>query len=245
MIPPHVLDDLDALSGRARSYLQRVANRVEVPPPGALRVRLDGQAPEAVVHRMAEFQSRWGGLVLPPLRRQDEGLRVFAVSGPWFRPSRGWVFDAGHAAPGPAGGLDAVAGYELDEAGELGMEFSELGWVAFHGSVEGWVEAVALTESVRRAVAGGELAEAGLLHGESGWVRRVLDEVLPGLRPLPEVRGRADDWLSDGDPGSVVLVDARGGAERALRGRAYTRARVYAPPERAAGIRDSFGSRAE
>jgi hypothetical protein len=51
--------------------------------------------PTAVVERMAAFEARWGGLLLPPAPRYEGGPKVLQSDLPEISPDGRWSFEAG------------------------------------------------------------------------------------------------------------------------------------------------------
>lgn len=132
--------------------------------------------PAEVIGRMAAFEDRWGGLLLPPALRYSGGPKFFQSDVPEPAPDGGWWFEAGdQRAAVPYGFLIGAN----DEFGISGRT-----WVPLHASVEGWIESVAL-EHVARHWAPTITTIVGT----------AVDDIdLTGMEPVPEVAGLADTW---------------------------------------------------
>lgn len=191
-----LFDDVpDGLTLRARSFVRGHGVRADIRRAEHHRQRwLERGVPAAVVDRMAAFEERWGGLVLPPASRYEGGPKYFATDIPEGSAAEGWSFEAGvqrSAVP---------YGFRIGPSGEFGIS-TDL-WVPLHADVEGWVEALALTRHASR------------------WARQITtvtgddvdDVVLDGFEPVREVRGLADTWWR----GTDSLVAVYTGEARAL-----------------------------
>ncbi|MEU8080115.1 hypothetical protein AB0B31_32260 [Catellatospora citrea] len=167
------------LTRRARAYLAAHAVRREVWTPEQHRRHWhrSGRPDDAIEH-LAAYQSRWGGLELPPTPEYEGGPRVLDADGLAVADAPGPRFEAGKPRQSVA------YAFMVDGAGSFGI-VAEGAWVPLHGSVEGWVEAAAL-----RHLADGLPAEVRMAAGAriDGLPERY------GLRPLPEVAGVADGW---------------------------------------------------
>jgi len=177
----------------AASFLRIHAVRVERLPVEQYRARwLNLGIPAGVIDRAAEFQARWGGLVLPPAPCYEGGPRALSVDTPEGSPEKGWWFWAGDQR------CSVPFSFLIGPGGEFGIR--GLRWVPLHASVEGWIESVALA------------------YHASRWARRVtrlsgaaVDDLdLGGLEPVPLGAGMADNWWRG--PESLVAV-YRGGAD--------------------------------
>ncbi|MGW6525277.1 hypothetical protein [Streptomyces sp. NPDC054962] len=147
---------------------------------------LERDIPAAVIDRMAAYQQRWGGLVLPPAPQYDGGPRYFHPDVPECSPSGGWSFEAGDQR-------SAVPySFMIGPADEFGIHAHQ--WTPLHATVEGWVESLALT------------------HHASMWAKQITrvtgDDVdsiaLDAYEPVREVKGLADTWWRGAD--SLVAV---------------------------------------
>jgi hypothetical protein len=184
------------LTSRARSFVSVHAVQVDVLDVEQYRsVWLESGIPAAEVDRVAEFQSRWGGIVLPPAPVYDGGPRYFEADTPDSSPARtadgstvtGWWFEAGTQR------CAVPYGFVIGPAGEFGIATGG-NWAPLHASVEGWVESLALA------------------HHAAMWAKQVTrvtgaavnDLDLDGFEPVAEVRGLADTWWRG--PDSLVAV---------------------------------------
>ncbi|MET7661510.1 hypothetical protein ABZS99_21900 [Streptomyces sp. NPDC005463] len=98
---------------------------------------LDRDIPADVVDRMADFQARWGGLLLPPASQYDGGPKYFEADSPEGTSSEGWWFEAGTQRTA------VPYSFMIGPAGEFGIHANQ--WAPLHATVEGWIEALALT----------------------------------------------------------------------------------------------------
>ncbi|MGA5321902.1 hypothetical protein ACPCIU_15860 [Streptomyces seoulensis] len=147
---------------------------------------LDRAVPTDVVDRMAAFQDRWGGLLLPPASQYDGGPKHFEADSPEGTSSEGWWFEAGSQRTA------VPYSFMIGPAGEFGIHAEQ--WAPLHATVEGWIEALALA------------------HHASMWARQITkvtgDDVdaleLDAMKPVPEVEGLADTWWRGTD--SLVAI---------------------------------------
>jgi hypothetical protein len=177
----------DGLTRRARSFVQVHGVKVDVRHVEEHRQWwLERDIPAAVIDRMAAYEERWGGLVLPPASRYDGGPRYLEADSPEGSESESWWFEAGMQR-------SAVPyRFTIGPSGEFGIHSGQ--WVPLHATVEGWVESLALT------------------HHASMWAKQIIkvtgDEVdgiaLDGFEPVREVMGLADTWWRGAD--SLVAV---------------------------------------
>lgn len=188
-----VADVPDGLTRRARYFVSAHGIKVDVRSVAEHRQRwLDRGLPAAVVDRMAGFQQRWGGLLLPPAPQYDGGPRYFGAGSPEGSASEGWRFEAGKQRTA------VPYSFLVGPHGEFGIRAER--WTPLHATVEGWVESLALA------------------HHASGCAKRITrvvgDDVdrfsLDAYEPVPEVQGLADTWWRGAD--SLVAV-YRGEAE--------------------------------
>lgn len=146
---------------------------------------LERDVPATVIDRMAAYQKRWGGLLLPPASQYDGGPRYLDPDSP-ESDSAGWWFEAGTQRTA------VPYSFMISPSGEFGIHAGR--WAPLHATVEGWVESLALA------------------HHASMWARRVTklvgDEVddieWDGYEPVREVRGLADTWWRG--PDSLVAL---------------------------------------
>jgi hypothetical protein len=177
----------DGLTKRARSFV--CANGVKVDVQSIEEQRqwwLGRDIPAAVIDRMAAYQERRGGLVLPPAPDYDGGPRYLEADSPEGSSVEGWWFEAGvqrTAVP---------YAFMIGPSGEFGIHAGQ--WAPLHATVEGWVESVALADHA------------------STWAKRIVkvngDDVdgivLDGYEPVREVMGLADTWWRGAD--SLVAI---------------------------------------
>jgi hypothetical protein len=188
-----VNDAPDGLTRRARDFVRAHGIKVDVRPIAEKRQRwVDRGVPAAVVDRMAGFQQRWGGLLLPPAPQYDGGPKYFGAGSPEGAASEGWWFGAGKQRTA------VPYSFRVGPHGEFGIHAER--WAPLHATVEGWVESLALA------------------HHASSWAKQITKVVgadvdhlsLDAYEPVPEVRGLADTWWRGAD--SLVAV-YRGEAE--------------------------------
>src|SRR5262249_45037967 len=147
---------------------------------------LERGIPAAEIDRVAAYETRWGGLALPPAPKYDGGPRILFPDTPEQAPTAGWWFEAGiqrTAVP---------SGYMHGPDGEFGIHGDH--WVPLHRSVEGWVESVALA------------------HHAAMWAKKITkvtgEDVntiqLQAYEAIPEIVGLADTWWRGQD--SLVAI---------------------------------------
>lgn len=188
LVKLHLINDLpDGLTRRARTFVCTHGIKADTRSVEQHRQWwLEREIPSAVVDRMALYQERWGGLLLPPASQYDGGPKYFDPDSPEGSSSEGWWFEAGvqrTAVP---------YSFMIGPAGEFGIHADH--WAPLHATVEGWVEALALS------------------HHASTWAKQITkitgDDVngimLDALQPVPEVRGLADTWWRGTD--SLVAI---------------------------------------
>jgi len=194
------------LTPRAETFVQAHGVQVDALDVEGHRQRwAELDIPAVQIERVAEFQRRWGGLVLPPSPQYDGGPRYFDADTPEGSAADGWWFDVGlqrAAAP---------YAFMVGPAGEFGIHSDR--WVPLHGSVDGWVESLALAH---RAAARAKQ----VIRVEGDEVDRI---ILDGFEPVPEVDGLADRWWRRA--GSLVAIYT--GEAVALSAPAARVARVY------------------
>ncbi|MFI1696246.1 hypothetical protein ACH419_09755 [Streptomyces bobili] len=178
----------DGLTRRARSFVSAHGIKVDVTSVEGLREWwLERDIPTEVIDRMAAYQQRWGGLVLPPGPKYEGGPKYFRPDVPEGSSSEGWSFEAGDQR------TSVPFSFMIGPADEFGI-YSHQKWTPLHASVEGWVESLALA------------------HHASMWAKQITkftgDEVdgirLDAYEPVREVRGLADKWWRGTD--SLVAV---------------------------------------
>ncbi|WP_129839934.1 hypothetical protein [Streptomyces sp. RFCAC02] len=176
----------DGLSRRARSFIGVHGVRAGVRPVEQRRPWwLERGVPAAVIDRMAAYQRRWGGLVLPPASQYEGGPKCLDPDGP-EPDAGGWWFEAGTQRTA------VPYGFMISPSGEFGIHGDR--WVPLHATVDGWVEALALT------------------HHAAMWARGItklfgdaVDGIdLAGFEPVRETRGVADTWWRGAD--SLVVL---------------------------------------
>ncbi|WP_406290598.1 hypothetical protein [Streptomyces sp. NBC_00209] len=177
----------DGLTQRARSFVSVHGVKVDVRHVEDHRQWwLERDVPASVIDRMAAYEERWGGLVLPPASRYDGGPRYLEADCPEGSESEGWWFEAGMQR------CSVPYGFWIGPSGEFGIRSGQ--WVPLHATVEGWVESLALTDHA------------------SMWATQIIkltgDDVdgivLAGFEPVREVMGLADTWWRGAD--SLVAV---------------------------------------
>ncbi|MEV7929074.1 hypothetical protein [Kitasatospora sp. NPDC088779] len=191
----------DGLTRRARSFVSSHGVKVDVRPvEGHRQWWLERGIPAAVVDRMAAYQERWGGLLLPPASQYDGGPKYLDPDSPELDPA-GWWFEAGTQRTA------VPYSFMISPSGEFGIHAGR--WAPLHATVEGWVESLALT------------------HHASMWAKQITKVtghdvdgiVLDGYKPVREVMGLADTWWR----GSDSLVAVYAGEAKAL---SYPRGRT-------------------
>ncbi|MFJ9696008.1 hypothetical protein [Kitasatospora sp. NPDC101183] len=176
------------LTNRARSFIGAHGVRADAGPvvEELRQPWLDHGVPAAVVDRMAAYQRRWGGLVLPPSPVYDGGPKQLCADLPDNSHAEGWSFEAGPQRTA------LPYGFWIGPSGEFAIDGDH--WAPLHASIEGWVEALALA------------------HHAASWARQItkvtgedVDAIdLTGFEPVPEVRGLADTWWRG--PDSLIAV---------------------------------------
>ncbi|MBC9716334.1 hypothetical protein H9Y04_27740 [Streptomyces sp. TRM66268-LWL] len=180
------LDLIDSVPGgltrRARDFVAVHGIRVDTRSVEERRQRwLDRGIPAHAVDRMASFQERWGGLLLPPAAQYDGGPKYLSARSPGGSASEGWWFDAGPRRTA------VPYAFRIGPTGEFGIHADH--WAPLHATVEGWIEALALSH---HAAACAERITR--LTGDD--VNR-LD--LDAMEPVREVRGLSDTWWRSTD----------------------------------------------
>ncbi|MEU5592758.1 hypothetical protein [Streptomyces sp. NPDC020298] len=178
----HLINDVpDGLTGRARSFVGTHGVKVDVRPVESHRQWwLERDVPAAVIDRMAAYQKRWGGLLLPPASQYDGGPKYLDPDSP-ESDSAGWWFEAGMQRTA------VPYSFMISPSGEFGIHADR--WAPLHAAVEGWVESLALA------------------YHASMWAKEVTklvgDDVdgieLDRYEPVREVRGLADTWWRGSD----------------------------------------------
>lgn len=143
--------------------------------------------PADAIDRAAEFEARWGGLVLPPAPCYEGGPRAFSVSVHGGSAEEGWWFSAGDQR------FSVPFRFLVDPRGEFALEGADRK-IPLHASVDGWVESVAL--SYRASAFAGQITT---VRGAA-----VEDLDLSALEPVPLTAGLADTWWRG--PDSLVAV---------------------------------------
>ncbi|MBY8882760.1 hypothetical protein [Actinacidiphila acidipaludis] len=183
----HLVNDApEGLSRRARSFVGTHGVKVEVRAVEEFRQWwLDRDIPGAVIDRMAAFQERWGGLVLPPAPHYDGGPGFFNPDAP-ETDGTGWSFEAGMQRTA------VPFAFMIGPSGEFGIHGGR--WTPLHASVEGWVESLALANHASMRA--------------KRIMKLIGDDVdglaLEGFEPVHEVAGLADTWWRG--PDSLVAV---------------------------------------
>lgn len=147
---------------------------------------LEREIPAAVVDRMAAFQQRWGGLVLPPGPQYEGGPKYFHPDVPEGSPSGGWLFEAGDQR------TSVPYSFMIGPADEFGIHGDQ--WTPLHASVEGWVESLALAHHASLRA-----KQITKVTGDD------VDSIaLADYEPVREVQGLADTWWRGAD--SLVAI---------------------------------------
>ncbi|MEW1639679.1 hypothetical protein AB0469_37175 [Streptomyces sp. NPDC093801] len=177
----------DGLTRRARSFVQAHGVKVDVRHVEDHRQWwLERDVPAAVIDRMAAYEERWGGLVLPPASQYDGGPRYLEADSPEGSGSEGWWFEAGMQRTA------VPYGFMIGLAGEFGIHAGQ--WVPLHATVEGWVESLALTHHASMSA-----KQISKVTGDE-----VDGIALDGFEPVREARGLADSWWRGAD--SLVAI---------------------------------------
>jgi hypothetical protein len=172
----------------ATSFLHGHAVRMERRPVELFRARwLDMGLPADAIDRAAEFEARWGGLVLPPAPWYEGGPRAFSVSVHGGSVEEGWWFWAGDQRS------SVLFRFLVGPRGEFALEGAGRK-VLLHASVDGWIESVAL--SYHASMFAGQITK---VKGAA-----VEDLDLSALEPVPLTAGLADTWWRG--PDSLVTV---------------------------------------
>jgi hypothetical protein len=162
--------------------------------------------PPAVIERMAAFEDRWGGLLLPPALRYNGGPKFFRTDLPEPTPDGGWCFEAGGQR------ASVPYGFRIGANDEFGIHGDT--WTPLHASVEGWVEALALAYTARHWAPNIKTIEGPAVD----------DINLTGMQPVPEVAGLGDTWWR----GEDTMIAIYRGEALALGLRAPQHATIYA-----------------
>ncbi|MFD3753589.1 hypothetical protein ACFWVT_25815 [Streptomyces cyaneofuscatus] len=197
----HLINDVpDGLTRRARTFVGTHGVKVDVRPvEGHREWWLERDVPPAVIDRMAAYQDRWGGLLLPPAPQYDGGPKYLDPDSP-EEDSAGWWFEAGMQRTA------VPYSFMISPSGEFGMQAEE--WAPLHATIEGWVESVALA------------------HHASGWAKQVTKLVgedvasidLTGYEQVREVMGLTDTWWR-GQDALIALYSGEAAALNFPRGR--------------------------
>ncbi len=196
----------EGLTLRARSFIRAHGVKVDCLQVGQYRERWVALGiPSTEIDRVAVYQERWGGLVLPPAPQYDGGPRYLGVDTPEGSITEGWWFEAGTQRTA------VPYSFMIGPAGEFGIHSGD--WVPLHASIEGWVESLALADHAATwakqitKVAGDELD----------------DIALDDYEPVLEVMGLADTWWR----GTDSLVAIYTGEAECLSFPAGRTARIY------------------
>ncbi|MFG2021112.1 hypothetical protein [Actinomadura geliboluensis] len=183
----HLINDVPAgLTRRARYFVGVHGVKVDVRSVEEHRQWWhERDIPGAVIDRMAAYQKRWGGLLLPPASQYDGGPKYLDPDSPEL-DSAGWWFEAGMQRTA------VPYSFMISPSGEFGIHADR--WAPLHATVKGWVESLALA------------------HHASTWAKQITklvgDDVdgieLDGYEPVREVMGLADTWWRG--PDSLVAL---------------------------------------
>ncbi|GAA3440772.1 hypothetical protein [Planomonospora venezuelensis] len=212
----HVLDDPSALSPRARRFIREKGRREDVLTAEELREHWRSWGRSGpLIDKMVDYQARWGGLALPELAvpLYDGGVAVMYGEDLGELEEASWCFGAGMDH------YSVAHWFCVDPQGRFGILYEH--WVALHSSVSGWIEACALADAAQA------MERIGTWRGEEARRARILTHVLPGLTPVPEVEGLADNWWQD----NGVLFAAYDGEARVFRSERSAFTALYAESE--------------
>jgi hypothetical protein len=146
---------------------------------------LDRDIPAAVIDRMAAYQRRWGGLLLPPASQYDGGPKYLDPDSP-EADSAGWWFEAGMQRTA------VPYSFMISPSGEFGIHADT--WAPLHANVDGWVESLALAHHASMRA-----------KQVTKFVGDDVDGIeLDGYEPVREVMGLADTWWRG--PDSLVAL---------------------------------------
>ncbi|GAB3068416.1 hypothetical protein [Micromonospora schwarzwaldensis] len=194
------------LTLRARSFIRAHGVKVDCLQVEQYRERWVALGiPSTEIDRVAVYQERWGGLVLPPAPQYDGGPRYLGVDTPEGSITEGWWFEAGTQRTA------VPYAFMIGPAGEFGIHAGD--WVPLHASIEGWVESLALADHAAM------------------WAKQItkvtgdeLDDIALGdYEPVREVMGLADTWWR----GTDSLVAIYTGEAECLSFPAGRTARIY------------------
>ncbi|MFF9067324.1 hypothetical protein ACF09E_18415 [Streptomyces sp. NPDC014891] len=197
----HLINDVpDGLTRRARTFVGTHGVKVDVRSvEGHREWWLERDVPPVVIDRMAAYQDRWGGLLLPPAPQYDGGPKYLDPDSP-EEDSAGWWFEAGMQRTA------VPYSFMINPSGEFGMQAEE--WAPLHATIEGWVESVALAHH-----ASGLANQVTKLVGED-----VASIDLTGYVQVREVMGLTDTWWR-GQDALIALYSGEAAALNFPRGR--------------------------
>ncbi|MEU9033431.1 hypothetical protein AB0D45_00715 [Streptomyces sp. NPDC048352] len=185
------------LSRRAQRFVEVEGIRVHRQDILRHREAWIGQGiPAAEINRVAAFQGRWGGLVLPPAPFYQGGPRILSADCPKLMSPEGWSFPAGDCR------VSMAYGFAIGPDGAFGIDAHR--YTPLHAGTDGWVESLALAAHARRW--------ARTVTRITGEAVESLD--LGGFEPVPEVLGVTDTWWRGKDSlialyrGEAVGLDA-------------------------------------
>lgn len=174
---PHRAASLDGLSQDARYFAAVHGVRLEPRPLEKYRNPwLERGIPAEQIDRALDFESRWGGLVLPPAPAYEGGPRWFGAGCPEGSAEEGWRFAAGDQR------CSVPFSFWIGPNDEFGICGPR--WTPLHAGIEGWIESVALAHHAAlfaRKITKLRGADADGLD-------------LDGFDQVREVRGLADTW---------------------------------------------------
>ncbi|WP_017590114.1 hypothetical protein [Nocardiopsis ganjiahuensis] len=177
----------DGLTSRARYFVGVHGVKIDVRPvDGHRQWLLERNIPAVVIDRMAAYQERWGGLLLPPAPQYDGGPKYLDPDSPEGSPSEGWLFEAGMQRTA------VPYSFMIGPSGEFGIHTDR--WTPLHAAIEGWVESLALAHHAATTA-----KQITKLVGDA-----VDDIALDDYEPVPEVLGLADTWWRG--PDSLVAI---------------------------------------
>jgi hypothetical protein len=165
------------LSRRAQRFVEVEGIRVHRRDIRRHRDAWIGQGiPAAEIDRVAAFQDRWGGLVLPPAPLYEGRPRILDAGRPERTSAGSWSFPAGDCR------VSMAYGFMVGPEGAFGIDAHHS--TPLHAGTDGWVESLALAAHARRW--------AETITRVKGRAVESLD--LGGFEPVPEVQGVNDTW---------------------------------------------------
>lgn len=186
-VSSYALRATEGLSQRAQSFVSGYSARIYLRPlEEKCRLWLDQGISTEQIHRMAAFEQRWGGLIVPTAPAYEGGPICFAATAPAGSDEDGWWFDAGTQQTAN------LFSFKIGPRDEFGIHGET--WAPLHAGMEGWIEAVALANHAMLWA-----DSITTVHGAD------VDEFdLSGFEQVPEVQGLTDTWWRK--PGTYVAI---------------------------------------